>query len=214
MSLDSILNIVTPATDRALLTIDDLREAADVSDKSQDSELRKLGLRVAARITRACRIRAGGATPPTLRQETVLETFRSRGGHLHFDTRGPHRLRLARRPIVSISTLAYDGVSQDITRLLVDQSAGFIEYSSGCGAFWGNEIAVQYVAGWQIVPDDLKLAAITLAQQYLAAAEQTPGLRSMTIPGVVERQWWIGHPGDPDVPQSIMDMLTAYRNED
>ena len=216
--MDSILNITTPAPDRNLLTIAELRDAADVTDRSMDADLRALGLRVANRIAYACRVRRGGAVPATLRQETVLETFRHRGRltfEYHGYGHGPRRLRLSRRPIVSVSSLTYDGVSQDTTNLLIDQSAGFIEWHFGrTGAFWGNEIAVSYIAGFDVVPDDLKLAATMLAQQYLAAQSQEPGLRAITIPGVEERQYWIGQPQDPDFPQNILDILSPYRNED
>jgi hypothetical protein len=210
--MDSIVSIVTPTDDRALLTIQELRDAADVSDRSQDADLRALGLRVANRIAYACRIRRGGAVPATLRQETILETFRERH-HIGLG-RWPRRLRLARRPIISVSSLTHDGVTQDTTNLLIDASAGMIEWYSGRGAFYGNTIAVQYVAGWDIVPDDLKLAATMLVQQYLAAQDQEPGLRSINVPEVIERQWWIGQPTDPDLPQNLMDMLAPYWNGD
>jgi hypothetical protein len=215
MSLESILSISTPATDRTLLSIEELREAADVTDKSQDAELIRMGRRVADRIARACRIRAGGAVIPTLRQETIVETFRQKGRRdFSFGHHWPHRIRLARRPIVSVLALTSDGVVVDMTNLEIDGAAGMAEWITGRGSFTGNRVAIQYVAGWQVVPEDLKQAAVELLQQYLDNSEQPSGLQLINIPNVVERRFWVGQPSDPDLPTSIMDKLWPYRNED
>lgn len=223
--MDSILQVTTPATDLTLLSIEELREAADVSDRSQDDELRRFGLRVAARIAAACRLRRGGAVPATLRQETLLETFRVRsrsdgvplGGHVDFYAhRGHSRLRLARRPIVSLDGLFFDGVSQDVssTTILIDADAGFIEYLPGKGRFYGLSIGVAYKAGWDTIPEDLKLAARMLLQQYIDMDRNETNLMQENVPGVLERRWQVAKQTDADVPQSILDMLGPYRNED
>ncbi len=59
--MDSVLSVTTtPATDLALLTIRELRAVIKVSDGSQDIALKRLGSRVADRITQACNIAADG----------------------------------------------------------------------------------------------------------------------------------------------------------
>ena len=202
-----MLSVTVPAPDLSLLSIAELRAAAGIDDRSQDAELRKLGLRVAARIAAHCNIRRDGPKPATLRQETIVETFRLEPRHAGRTS----VIILARRPVASVVYLAFDDVTQDLEKLTVNASAGLVDW---CQPLRHRHVEISYVAGWQDVPDDLKLAASALVQQYLAASAQEPGLRSISIPNVEERQYWIGHPTDPDIPQNIADMLAPYRNED
>lgn len=220
--MDSILLVTSAAPDRTLLTIEELRSAADVEDKSLDAELKQLGAAVANRIAYACRIRRGGALPATLREETLLETFRharygfgaTGGGVHHYGHRGPRRLRLSRRPIVELKSITFDGTSGDVSQYVLDPTAGFVEQGPSCSGFYGNSVAISYRAGFATVPDDLKAAAISLVQQYLGNASQEPGLRGITIPDVIQRTYQAGQATDADLPQAIVDMLATYRNED
>lgn len=223
----SILSVTTQAPDLTLLEIDELREAAEVVGTAQDKNLRRFGLRVAARIAASCRIRRGGAFPATLREESLLETFRRNlfggvydqplGGHSDIWAGGrlKLRLRLSRRPIVSLDSLTFDGNPQDVSAatILVDSVGGFIEYLPGKGAFYGMAVAVSYTAGFATVPEDLKLAARMLLQQYLATDAQEPGLKQINVPNILERQYFQS-PVDKDIPQNILDILAPYRNED
>ena len=78
---ESILSVTGPADDLTLLTQEELRVAVGIgiADSSQDDTLKILGGRVAARVATACRIRADGAKPPTLRQENLVEIFFGEG---------------------------------------------------------------------------------------------------------------------------------------
>jgi hypothetical protein len=99
--MNSILTVTAAASDLTLLTPTELRAAIglDMEDTSQDTALGVLGTRVAARIVAACRVAAAGATPPTLRSETLSETFRLNGG-----TR-TGKLILSRRPVTAIGSV-------------------------------------------------------------------------------------------------------------
>src|SRR3954471_20044209 len=72
-----MLTIASPNTDRSLLTLEEIRVAAGLAptDNSKDATLVPLGAYVSASITSACKVAKSGVIPPTLRLETVTETF-------------------------------------------------------------------------------------------------------------------------------------------
>src|SRR3990167_5540578 len=95
----------TAATDLQLLTIQQLRVGAGLvkDNSSRDEELTELGLRVAADIAVACRVADGGVYPPTLRSETVTNTFQWPGG--------AGDLILSRRFVSGTPTITEDAVA-------------------------------------------------------------------------------------------------------
>ncbi len=61
----SVLAVTVAATDRTLLTVAERREAAGVSDGSQDTKLAALDLRNSAAIMTECVCDASGVSPTT-----------------------------------------------------------------------------------------------------------------------------------------------------
>jgi hypothetical protein len=195
-----MLTISSPNTDRSLLTLAELRAAAGVSDGSQDATLVPLGNYISALITKACKVAKAGAIPPTLRLETVTETFKLKSEQ--------PSIVLARRPIVEVTSATFSDDSVDYE---VDAAAGVIRQVSG-DAFinWGiGPVSVTYSAGWATVPDDLKYAAIRFVKSEISVANRDPTLKRLRIEGVSEREWWI--PDNPQndsvVPPDVMDIL-------
>ena len=191
--------VTTPATDRSLLTLAELKTAAGVSDSSKDASLTTLGNRVAALIARACNLRTGGAVPPTLRLETITETFRPNGY--------TEVLILSRSPVVSIASVTEVG-----TLLGVDDfqnSDGALErLSGGEPSCWAaGSVPVVYTAGWETVPDDLKMAAVKFVQAEWQQGDRDPLLMSKSIEGVSEYRWWVDPTKDSVVPADVMSIL-------
>lgn len=202
-----MLTVTTPAPDTSLLTLAELRTATGVGNAAVDSDLTILGSRVASAIANICRVASSGATPPTLRLETLTETFR------HEECLP--KLILARRPIVAVSQITEDGVSLDAAEYEIDAAAGLISrlHDDRPASWPASKIVVAYQAGWETVPDDLKLAASKLAAVLWSEGERVdPNLRSEEIPGVISRTWWVGPSDDPLVPAEVMDLLTPYIN--
>lgn len=208
-----MLSIPSPNTDRSLLTIAELRSAAGVIGVGKDPELRALGGYVSAAITKACRVAVAGAVPPTLRLESVSETFR-RGYHRRYrHQQVTNSLILARRPVVSITSLTEDGVALDpAVYCEVEAASGLLYRLSGtvtpyripwCAA----TVVVGSDAGYAIVPDDLKYAAIKFVKLVLQQGDRDPLQRMETIPGVLERQWWVEPKREVGVPPEVMDLL-------
>src|SRR5262245_4095696 len=70
------IEITTPAQDRGLLTLQELKDAIGSGAAGMtDQQLTAIGLRVADLISNWCKIASDGQLPPTLVQETVKETF-------------------------------------------------------------------------------------------------------------------------------------------
>lgn len=208
-----MLTIASPNTDRSLLTLAELRAAIGVSDSSKDAMLIPLGEYVSAMITAACKVAKSGVIPPTLRLETVTETF------LYTGLR--KSLVLARRPVVELTSVTQTGSLLGDTDYTLDAAAGIIYRStiSGCGywdgpfgpcGWWpaGNTV-VEYSAGYSTVPADLKYAAIKFVQAENTTGSRDPNLKSLRIDGVSERQWWVPDKSSNTsaVPGEVMDIL-------
>ena len=209
-------NVIAPAADITLLSLAEMRAAVGIADGSRDADVQRIASRATADIVNACKVAADGATPPTLRRETVQDTFRLNRWWNRRDHPGLREtLIVSRRPIVDVISVVEAGVT-------LDPAADF-EIRAGTGqlirlyddqpAHWARDkIVVQYDAGWEKVPDGLKGAVEELMQLYWNDVTRDPLLKSVNVPGVLERQYWIGSPTDPAIPQSVLDRLGPYIN--
>jgi hypothetical protein len=224
MTIHSVLRVTEPAADRGLLTADQLREVGITGD-DDDAVLAK-GLRYSARIARICRIVADGAIPPTLRLESLRETFTVDDDQhyqrlMHGD-RGP--LVLARRPLVTLTSITLNG-NFDLpidSNLIVDDAQGMLirepqrsffwpHFHSHYG-IWGRQAVVEYQAGWDEVPDDLVLAVQQYIREATARADREIGLRRLSIPNVEDRDYWNDESAG-GASNIVLDMLDPYINK-
>jgi hypothetical protein len=202
----SILSVSSAAADTTLLSLDELKAATGVTGTGSDSALTTLGARVAASIARACKLATDGVTPPTLRSETLVETFRLR--------HPTHELVLSRRPIVSVSSVTENDVAVVSTDYETQNGAGVIRRLCSDYPAWFpcGKVVVTYVAGWATVPDDLKKAAARYAGIVWMAGSRDPGLKRERIEGVGEFDYWVPPTSDPAIPSDVMDDLAPYIN--
>lgn len=208
-----MLTISSPNTDRTLLTIAELRSAAKVTNDSRDTELQILGGYVAAAITKACRVRTAGAIPPTLRLEGVSETVHSDQRYLTRLSRrfedGPAPIVLSRIPVVDLSAVTENGILLESSDYEFEPSSGFLfRLSSVCRIEWcRGKVVSDYTAGYAVVPDDLKYAAIKFVKLELQRDGRDLLQKRETIPGVIDREWWVEPGREVGVPPEIMDLL-------
>lgn len=194
-----MLTIVTENTDRLLLT---RAEIAAVVPESDNAALDALNARVSALIVKACNVARAGATPPTLRLESVSDTFRLKSLQ--------DVLMLSRMPVVSFASLTEAGVSlTEGTDYECDRSAGLLYRLSGTErSSWAcGTIVVSYSAGWQTVPHELRELACKLATMIASEGGRDASLGAMEIPGVISETYRFGRPDDPLVPAEIMEGL-------
>jgi hypothetical protein len=200
----ALLEILTAAQDKSLLTIEEWRAAVGVSDNSRDEDVQRLADAVDIAILNECRIEGVGATPPTLRLETVKEIFRIGGKRV--------MLPLARRPIVAVESVMVGTTALTAADYEVDQTILF----RLCGDFrsvWEcAKVTVVYQAGWDVVPGDLKLAARKLAQMAWSEDGRDPNLKRVRVEGISEREYWVPPSSDPLFPTDVVDLLSSYRN--
>jgi hypothetical protein len=209
----------SPNTDRSLLTTAELRTAIGLADTdtSKDATLVPLGNYVSAMITAACKVAKSGIIPPTLREETVTETFLFKSLQ--------RSLVLSRRPVSAVASVTESNSLLADTEYTLDGASGILYRSNlrcrytmpnGPWGWWpcGNTV-VQYTAGYATVPDDLKYAAIKFVQAENTTGSRDPNLKSLRIEGVSERTWWVSDKQAASVvPSEVMDILTlgGYAN--
>jgi hypothetical protein len=200
-----MISIPVPNTDRSLLTIEELRAAAGVpaGDTSQDASLIIVGDFVSAVITSACTLIKDGAVPPNLRLETIHETWRNR--------RRQQSLIMARLPVVEIVSVTECGSELDPADYRVSQGMLCRVWNGNSRGWWGEplggEIFAIYSAGYEIVPADLKYAAMRFVQVELAQGGRDPLLKMKRIEGVSEYQWWVDPTKDSIIPSDVMSIL-------
>lgn len=206
-----MITIASPNTDRSLLTLAEIRVAAGLgaSDNSKDATLVPLGAYVAASITSACKVAKSGIIPPTLRLETVSETFL-------FNTL-TKSLVLSRKPVTAVASVTVDDSLLSDVDYETDTASGIIYRTTTAGTSprdpWGwwatGSTVVEYTAGYAIVPDDLKYAAIKFIQSEVTTGSRDPNLKRLRIDGVSEREWWVSDkPVTSSLPGEVMDILT------
>jgi hypothetical protein len=210
-----VLSIADPNDDRSLLTTAELRAAAGLSsgDSSQDATLVPLGAYVSAVITKACKVPSAGALEPTMRLETVTETFLFKSLQ--------KSLVLARRPVVELVSVTQTSSLLSETEYSLDAAAGILYRANIAGyhytmpngpwGWWpcGNTV-IEYSAGYEDVPADLKYAAIKFVQAEIAQGSRDPNLKMLEITGVSRREWWVSDKqlNTSAVPGEVMDILT------
>lgn len=203
-----MLSIVTPAADPNLLTASEMRLAVGLQDFdfSKDAQLSVLNGRVSRAIASHCRISMSGTAIPTLREETLSQTVRM--------GRGYSNILLSRRPIVSIASVVEDGVTLDASSYEIDHSAGILRRleddrlsSWACG-----KIVVVYVAGWAVVPDDIRAAASKLASEMYVAGTRDPNLKRIKVDGVDEREYWVSPSSDQLISKEVEALLSTHTN--
>jgi hypothetical protein len=165
------LVVTEPASDLSLLTVQERRAAAGVSDEEHDADLAAMDLRVAAAIAEECNIAVGIGGDPTLRRETVTETFRNvRSDCIIF----------ARRHGIEVTSITIDGSALDDAEYEIDPETGICRRLSGDHFvdLCASKIVAVYDAGFATIPTALKGAATDCLQSYWARAKIDPSIKT------------------------------------
>jgi hypothetical protein len=214
---ESFLSVTTPATNRRLLTVAQMRAAVGVTEGSQDDKLDELNIQVSDLITKACRIEGDGVNPPTLLSETITETWRRNsywaGGAWPFadSERQRHSLILSRFPVSSVSAVVADGTTLTADGYELRAKDGMlVRLSNDNETAWLNwKIVVVYQAGWAYVPPDLAKIASQLVQILWWQDGRDPNQKIEWTQDVSKNEWFANpHTGDL-VPASLMGALQA-----
>ena len=159
----------------------------------------------------------------------MRETFWHDEGAHHWRT--PHHhgnpvqttLFLRRTPVVKIDSVTVDDIAFDPSEFRLDPEAGLLDrLSSGgipCAWFFCKSAVVTYTAGFILpgasgrnLPPAIEGAVVALVSDYWASRGRDPTLRAETIPGVIERQFWVGAVGDPAMlPPRVLASIAPFR---
>jgi len=218
-----MLIVTEPADDLQLLTPEELRVAAglDPTDVSQDATLATQGLRAAAALAGACGVaKAGydvplplrGEAPRTLKAETLVETLRVRPGYQYTT------LVLARWPVLEIISVITDTTALTTSDWYLDIPMGTLDRISGNETlFWPcGWVTVEYVAGYDTIPEDLKGYASQLVGIFYQTTTSSvdSNTKHIEIPGVITLDRWVDQTAtDSIVPDDIKTGLVrdGYR---
>ncbi len=219
MPYTSRLAVSTAATDRKLISSTDVEAAFGTDIVVSDTLL----LQISDAISRECRVPEGfgptGPAVPTLRSETLVETFRrdtsaADGAWPYGETpRRETTLFLSRMPVNSITSVVADGTTLAVSNYEVIEHGGrLIRLYSDAPISWAsNKIVVTYVAGYATVPEDLKLAALAAAQEKSSSMARDPLLRAETHEGYGTFQYALSTRSDTAFSASVLNMLAPYR---
>jgi hypothetical protein len=211
--MDSRLVITTPASDLSLLTAAERRTAAGVTGMDYDTELAAMELLAAATIMDECNIAVGAGAEPTLKKETLTETFRNVTADC---------LLLARRHEVTITSVTIDGVVLETSEYEVNPESGILRRLDGLFyvPWYAMTAIVVYQAGFTTVPAVLKGAASAALQSIWSRSRRDPAVKAQEIDveGIdrVRTDYWVGTvPGQADfgtLPDFVIAQLKRFRN--
>lgn len=211
-----VLTVTAPAASLCLLSPAELRAAVGITNAGRDADLLRAGLRISSMITGACKIRGDGIRPATFFQETLTDTFRIENFHRIRTQRTHKDLVLSRRRISTINSVTVDGTVLDPTLdYAYEPATGLItRLCAGVSAFWiETTTEIEYVAGFKVIPDDLKMAAEVYLQALWRdrlgnpANVRDPLMRQRDIPGVISESWWVDPKRETLMPPEVLSIL-------
>ncbi len=210
------LVVIEAAADPKLLTIEQMRAAAglDDDDTSQDAALTALNARISADIHDACRIAVASGHEPTLRQETLRETFRP-SCITSARRRPPAPIILARRHEVEIVSIEAGGVTLAESDYELDNESGLIwRATDGQHQYWtGSPVTVTYKAGFAETPAVLANAALDMVRLRRSETERDPLVKKtvVDVDGVerLETEFWVTAGGSAQTLSTLPPVISA-----
>lgn len=196
----SVFTVTLPVTDISLLTLEELKAATGVTGSGQDAALALLGKRLSSALARMCGVASDGVHTPTLLAETCSEIYR-----IDHKT---DRLRLARRPLIDVSSVVVNGSAVASSDYEFDRPSSFL--FKACGHWRCDRVTISYRAGFAEVPEDLKLAATKLAVALYAESGRDPSLKRERVEGIGDREYWVAPSDDPFLTAEISDLIGPY----
>jgi hypothetical protein len=217
----SIVEIVTPAESELLTTLErvktELQMTTDANDEILEAKIAEASSDVQAAI--------GYRLPSEDVRETFWhdDVFRPLLRAPHFGNPAETTLFLKRTPVSKIVSVTVDDLALDPTEYRLDPEAGLLDRvtSDGYPRSWCfcKSVLVVYTGGFILPGQDgrnldygIEGAVVALVSDYWASRGRDPTLRSESIPGVIDRQFWVGAVGDPAMlPPRVLASLSQFR---
>lgn len=206
----SVVTVSTAATATKLTTLERVKAELSITDGSKDVLLN-------AKIDEASSD-AEAFLGFAVARETVVQTF----WHEPFDD-SPAALLLNRTPVASISSVVLDDVTLDATRYRYDAGTGelFALDVSGYPSSWCfcKSILVTHAGGYLLpgqdgrnLPVGIEGGVIDLVSDFWLAKGRDASVKSVEIPGVIRRDYWVGSVGEEgELPPRVQMKLAPFR---
>lgn len=216
MAYQSRFTISSAASDRKLVTSAEVLAELGSDFFASGVDVNSVILQISDMIAKMCCVPAAAGNIPTLKSETLVETFRDntsdREGYWPYPLNLHHRkgLRLSRYPVTSVTSVVVDGTTLANTDYEIWGAEGILVrlYSDRMSSWTGAKIVVTYVAGYATVPDDLKHAAITLIAERYRVLSEDPALRREQFEGLGEFQY--SSMSADKISPAAVSMLATY----
>ena len=195
--------VVTPATERNLVTLDDLREQLRVrpGDTVNDPWYTKVIARSSLAAERYCN--------RIFVKQGYADVFRG-GGTGQAD----EPLLLSQAPVdPETLEVTLDGAVMAAAGYALQPLPSHL-WRVGDTTAWINStgLTVAYTAGFDPIPADVQQAVLDLCTMENAGRGRDPMLRATESPGLGRQEYWVGGvPGSSLLPQDIASLLNPYR---
>jgi uncharacterized phiE125 gp8 family phage protein len=217
----SIVEIVAPAASELLTTLDRVKAELQITTDANDEVLE-------AKIAEASSdIQA--AVGKRLPREDVKETFWHDDAFRpllpvpRFGNPAQTTLFLKRTPVSKIASVTVDDVALDPSEYRLDPGAGLLDRLTPdgypCDWCFRKSVVIAYTGGFILPGQDsrnldfgIEGAVVALVSDYWASRGRDPTLRSESIPGLIDRQFWVGAVGDPGLlPPRVLASIAPFR---
>jgi hypothetical protein len=199
------VTVTVPPSTTKLIALADLKAVLGITDSANDTLLGNIIQRGSDAIARFCN--------RVFAQRTVIETLPGPGGQL---------LKLKFSPIVTLTSIAYDGETVDSdTYTLIEPDAGIVF----CESYWAyTGHAYDYTAtyshgynlpdtaGTDTLPHDIQQAALELCKGMWLARQRDPSVTMESVPDVYTVQYGAKN-GDSlgAIPPNVQELLLPYK---
>ncbi len=227
----SVLTIVMPETTNDLTSLAVIKQRFNIVNSTADANLEAWISDASDAIATALHRKLGARVlSEDFSSQTDLYGF---DGHDQFrgvfGQWGYQQLVLAQRPVTDIaSVLDENGDIIDPSLYIWTGEEGILRLSNNRprtfspDPLWPHgKITVAYSAGYVLpngvvpwkTPRSLQRACIRLVAHYRAAEVRDPYMRSVDIPGIMTKSYWVGTPGENGaLPPEVLDLIMPFRD--
>lgn len=216
-----MFTVQTPASPTDLTLLATLKAEFGIASTSEDDYLNAAIKRASAAVCSYLRVPKAQDGTFTLGRETLVQTIRFNSNH-RSGYRGPGNLILARRPVVSITSVVEGDETLVATDYELDGAAGLLaRLCDDRASHWSCEkTVVTNVAGWLLpdkgadrtLPYDIESAVVDLIKQARAGRTRDPLIKAVEVVDIDRKEYWVGGIAQGGaLPPDIASRLDPYR---
>lgn len=209
MQAELISTVTSAAGSYDLTTLAVIKDELNITNGASDTKLQRYLTSASAAAAQFCN--------RVFQAETITDEFwAQRDRWPRLIPGGMSSLQLSRWPIVSVTSVTENGtVLVDGTDFRADKANGQLIRMdiNGYPRLWPvYPISVVYVGGFSTIPADVEDAVIRMVRQRWSAKDRDPLAKQISIPGVLEQQFWVATGTDAgNMPPDVADILSNYR---